>query len=203
MSACSTWFPPRSRAPGGYSSACVALRFGRNPIRTRDRKSAPGKSAAARASRPCAQRDDGPVGMPRGRWTGPWAFGDVRTAAGCGRYMHARNAMPNPPGRTGPPCCGIASSVCEMTPPRHASSSPAATPPEDVIPPNAVAVGRESVVSIARPRPTGVVAIGARDRPPDGGGEYGDRSCRPCPCACLRPHRVHRRGPSLPSRCSS
>src|SRR5688500_10071882 len=59
------------------------------------------------------------------------------------------------------------------------------------------------VPGIAWPRPTGDVAIGALCRSPDGDRGDWDRTCRPCPRASLRPRHDHRKGPSLPSRCSS
>jgi hypothetical protein len=56
---------------------------------------------------------------------------------------------------------------------------------------------------IAWLRPTVDVAIGARCPSADADAGDWDRTRRPCPCACLRPRPDPRRGPSLPSRCSS
>ncbi len=92
----------------------------------------------------------------------------------------------------------------DRRPPRRDSASPAATPPGGCHPSRSGPSGRESAVpGIAWPRPTvercnwRTLSMGGC--PP---GDW-DRTCRPCPRTCPRDSPDHRRGPSLPSRCSS
>ena len=202
MSASSTWLPPRAPRTRSVSSACVALRFGRKPY-DEARKSASKMGSSTSVAAICATRSR-TVGMPSGRCR-PSAFGMYRRRTGCGRYVPARSAAPSSSSRRSTPYCSTTAERHRIDARRAAvPSSPAATPPGGRHASRSDPSGHGSgVPGIAWPRPRVGVAIGARCRWADAHRGSWDRTCRSCPCACLRRRRDHRRDPSLPSRCSS
>ena len=102
------------------------------------------------------------------------------------------------------PYCSTTRASRDRRPPRRGSVSPAAMPPAGRHASRSDPAGHGSgVPGIAWLRPRVDVAIGALCPSADADAGDWDRTRRPCPCACLRPRPDHRRGPSLPSRCSS
>ena len=116
------------RARAAISSACVALRFGRNPY-DEARKSASKIGSSTSVAAICATRSR-TVGMPSGRCR-PSALGMYRRRTGCGRYVPCaqRGAELVESMRSTPYCSIVGQRHRDRRPPRRDSASPAATPP--------------------------------------------------------------------------
>ena len=112
VSASSTWQPPRAPRTRRVSSACVALRFGRNPY-DEARKSASKMGLNTSVAAICATRSR-TVGIPSGRRR-PSALGMYRRRTSCGRYVPARSAVPSSSMNASTPRCSISASVSEST----------------------------------------------------------------------------------------
>ena len=185
MSASSTWLPPRAPCTRSVSSACVALRFGRNPY-DEARKSASKMGSSTSVAAICATRSR-TVGMPSGRCR-PSAFGMYRRRTGCGRYVPARSAAPSSSSRRSTPYCSTSASVIAIDARRAAV--PLHPPPrllEDVTPPDPIHQGMEAALRGSLgcdPESTLQLAHFVDGRTAHRGDW--NRTCRSCPRACLR-----------------
>ena len=173
------------------------------PIRRRH-ESPPRRWAPAPASPP-----SGRLGL--GRWGCRAAAGGRRPweciAAGPAAGDTCRRAAPRR-GRQSirsTPCCSIAASVTRSTPaePRFRRTRVPRLP-EDVSPPDPIHQGVKAPFRGPLGRgPQGALKVAHFvDGRVAHRGSW-DRTCRPCPRTCPRHSPDHRRGPSLPSRCSS
>ena len=193
--------PAGARAPGGLPAP--ASRSASAETHTTRAGSRPRRWAPARAWPPSA-----PLGL---EWWGCRAAADGRqpwecTAAGpaagdtCrratprrGRRASARRRIVRPPPASP-----------DRRRPRRDSDAPGPTLPGGRHPSRSDPAARETgVPGTAWPRPTGSVEGGALCRWVVAHRGSWDRTCRPCPRTCPRHSPDHRRGPSLPSRCSS
>ena len=203
MSASSTWLPPRAPRTRRVSSACVALRFGRKPYERRT-GSPPRRSAPARASPPSAPLGLGPSGCPAAAAFHRPSGCTAAAPAAVDTCLHAVRRRALRARRSTPVLLDLGE--------RHRIDArraavllhPLPCFPQDVTPRRCGHTAHGSgAPGAAWPRPTvGVAIVALCRRDCVHRGDW-NRSCRPCPRACLLGRHAHRRDPSLPSRYSS